>query len=148
VNRPPAQNAALVAAITRAAVSVRRFAELQQAGPALINTVPAISVFFKPRMSGVRYLKESDDRAVITWSLTEPFGGIQDWTWKPTVNRFQAVLRKDGTIDLSYDGEPWRIAGSNRLVRSQGAPVHWRLLQGHQLRFMHPGTRNAPMRVE
>jgi hypothetical protein len=84
-------------------LSVRRFAELQQAGPGFINTVPAISVFFKPRMSGVRYLKESDDRAVITWSLTEPFGGIQDGTWKPTVNRFQAVLRKDGTIDLSYD---------------------------------------------
>lgn len=84
-------------------LSVSRFAELQQAAPALINTVPAISVFFKPRMSGVRYLKELEDRAVITWSLTEPVGGIQDWTWKPTVNRFQAVLRKDGTIDLSYD---------------------------------------------
>lgn len=84
-------------------LSVPRFAELQQAGPALINTVPAISVFFKPRMSGVRYLKEVNDRAVITWSLTEPAGGIQDWTWTPTVNRFQAVLRKDGTIDLSYD---------------------------------------------
>lgn len=84
-------------------LSVDRFAELRQAGPALINTVPAISVFFKPRMSGTRYLKELDDRVVITWSLTEPAGGIQDWTWTPTVNRFQAVLRKDGTIDLSYD---------------------------------------------
>jgi len=84
-------------------LSVDRFAELQQAGPALINTVPAISVFFKPRMSGTRYMKELADRAVITWTLTEPVGGIQDMTWKPTVNRFQAVLRKDGTIDLSYD---------------------------------------------
>jgi hypothetical protein len=84
-------------------LSVARFAELQQAGPALIDTVPAISVFFKPRMSGTRYLKELADRAVVTWSLTEPVGGIQDMTWKPTVNRFQAVLRKDGTIDLSYD---------------------------------------------
>jgi hypothetical protein len=84
-------------------LSVDRFAELQQAGPALINTVPAISVFFKPRMYGVRYLKELADRAVITWSLTEPVGGIQDMTWKPTVNRFQAVLHKDGTIDFSYD---------------------------------------------
>jgi hypothetical protein len=84
-------------------ISVERFAELAQAGRTLINTVPAISVFFKPRMSGVRYLKELDDRAVITWSLTEPMGGVQDMTWTPTVNRFQAVLRKDGTIDLSYD---------------------------------------------
>jgi hypothetical protein len=84
-------------------ISVDRFAELAVAGRTLINTVPAISVFFKPRMNGTRYLKELDDRAVITWSLTEPVGGVQDMTWTPTVNRFQAVLRKDGTIDLSYD---------------------------------------------
>jgi hypothetical protein len=84
-------------------ISVERFAELQQAGRTLIDTVPAISVFFKPRMSGVRYLKELNDRAVITWSLTEPVGGVQDMTWTPTVNRFQAVLRRDGTIEMSYD---------------------------------------------
>jgi hypothetical protein len=84
-------------------ISVERFAELAEAGPQLINTVAAISVFFKPRLSGTRYLKELDDRAVITWSLTEPVGGVQDMTWTPTVNRFQAVLHKDGTIDLSYD---------------------------------------------
>jgi hypothetical protein len=84
-------------------ISVDRFAELRQAGPTLINTIPAISVFFKPRMSGMRHFKELDDRAVITWSLTEPVGGVQDMTWTPTVNRFQAVLRKDGTIDLSYE---------------------------------------------
>jgi hypothetical protein len=84
-------------------ISVDRFAELQQAGRTLIDTVPAISVFFKPRMSGVRYLKELDDRAVITWTLTEPVGGVQDMTWTPTVNRFQAVLRRDGTIEMSYD---------------------------------------------
>jgi hypothetical protein len=84
-------------------ISVDRFAELQQAGRTLINTVPAISVFFKPRMSGVRHLKELDDHAVITWILTEPVGGVQDMTWTPTVNRFQAVLRKDGTIEMSYD---------------------------------------------
>jgi hypothetical protein len=84
-------------------ISVDRFAELAQAGHGLINTTPAISVFFKPRMSGKRYMKELDDRAVITWSLTEPVGGIQDMTWTPTVNRFQAVLRKDGTIEMSYD---------------------------------------------
>jgi hypothetical protein len=84
-------------------ISVERFAELAQAGRTLINTIPAISVFFKPRMSGMRYLKELDDRAVITWSLTEPFAGIQDMTWYPTVNRFQAVLHKDGIIEMSYD---------------------------------------------
>ncbi|HKE24194.1 MAG TPA: hypothetical protein VKB88_17640 [Bryobacteraceae bacterium] len=83
-------------------VSVDRFAQLQRAGRTLINTVPAICVFFKPRMSGKRYWKELDDRAVITWSLTEPVGGIQDFTWAPTVNRFQAVLHKNGTIEMSY----------------------------------------------
>jgi hypothetical protein len=84
-------------------ISVDRFAELQEAGRALINTVPAISVFFKPRMSGARYLKELDDRVVITWNLTEPVGGIQDMTWVKTVNRFQAVLRKDGAVEMSYE---------------------------------------------
>ncbi len=84
-------------------LAVDRFAELAEAAPGLINTLPAIAVFFKPRMYGTRYLKELADRAVVTWSLTEPVGGIQDMTWTPTVNRFQAVLHKDGTIDLSYD---------------------------------------------
>lgn len=93
-------------------ISVDRFAELAQAGRTLIDTVPAISVFFKPRMSGVRHLKELDDRAVITWSLTEPVGGVQDMTWTPTVNRFQAVLRKDGTIEMSYD----QVAAQDAIV--------------------------------
>lgn len=84
-------------------LAVDRFAELAEAAPELINTVPAIAVFFKPRLYGTRYLKELADRAVVTWSLTEPVGGIQDMTWTPTVNRFQAVLHKDGTIELSYD---------------------------------------------
>jgi hypothetical protein len=84
-------------------ISVERFAELQESGRTLINTVPAICVFFKPRMSGTRYFKELDDRVVVTWSLTEPVGGVQDMTWVPTANRFQTVLRKDGTIEMSYD---------------------------------------------
>lgn len=84
-------------------VTIGRFDQLQDAARALVNTVPAICVFFKPRMSGSRYFKEMDDRAVVTWSITEPYAGIQDFTWIPTVNRFQAVLRRDGSIDLSYD---------------------------------------------
>jgi hypothetical protein len=84
-------------------ISVDRFAELAVAGRTLINTTPAIGAFFKPRMTGKRYLKELADRAVITWSLTEPVGGIQDMTWYPTVNRFQAILHKDGSIEMSYE---------------------------------------------
>jgi hypothetical protein len=83
-------------------VSIGRFDQLQNAAPALVNTVPAICVFMKPRMGGTRYLKQLADRVVVTWNLTEPVGGIQDFTWQPTVNRFQAVLHRDGTIDLSY----------------------------------------------
>ena len=84
-------------------VSVERFAQMQEAGRTLLHGAPALCVFFKPRMSGTRHLKELDDRAVITWSLTEPVGNIQDFTWTPTINRFQAVLRKNGEIDFSYD---------------------------------------------
>ncbi len=84
-------------------VSIGRFDRLQYAARNLIDTVPAICVFFKPRMNGKRYIKEAADRIVITWSLSEPAGNIQDFAWTPTVNRFQAVLRKDGSVDLSYD---------------------------------------------
>ena len=83
-------------------VSIARFDQLRDGARNLVNTVPAICVFFKPRMSGTRYLKELPDRAVITWDLTEPFAGIQDFTWVKTVNQFQAVLRKDGAIEMSY----------------------------------------------
>lgn len=84
-------------------LAVERYALLQRVGSTFINSTPAISAFFKPRMNGTRYVKELEDRAVITWTLSEPYAGIQDWTWKPTVNRFQAVLYKDGRIDLNYD---------------------------------------------
>src|SRR5262249_12148396 len=34
--------------------------------------------------------------------LTEPFGGLLDFTWFKTINRFQAVLSRDGSIEMSY----------------------------------------------
>ena len=83
-------------------VSIARFDPLSEGAANLVNTVPAICVFFKPRMSGDRYVKELDDRVVVTWDVTEPFGNIQDFTWTKTVNRFQAVLHKDGAIEMSY----------------------------------------------
>src|SRR5262249_51160690 len=52
------------------------------------------------------------DGVLLTWSLTEPVGGIQDFTWSPTVNRFQATLWKDGTIELSYD----QVAAKDAIV--------------------------------
>jgi hypothetical protein len=93
-------------------VSVGRFAQLQEAGRTLINTIPAICVFYKPRLSGTRYLKELPDRAVITWDVTEPVGGIQDFTWVKTINHFQAVLWKNGTIEMSYE----RVAARDAII--------------------------------
>src|SRR5215475_1530758 len=93
-------------------VVIDRFAQLQEAARSLINRVPAICVFFKPRLTGTRYAKELADRVLLTWSLTEPVGGIQDFSWSPTVNRFQATLWKDGTIELSYD----QVAAKDAIV--------------------------------
>ena len=84
-------------------VQIGRFDQLGEAAGSIINTVPAICVFMKPRMYGKRYAKELEDRVVVTWDVTEPWGNIQDFTWKPTVNRFQAVLHKDGSIEMSYN---------------------------------------------
>jgi len=83
--------------------SVGRFDQLRDAAGNLVNTVPAIAVFLKPRTSGPRYVKELADKVVITWNLTEAYAGIQDFSWTPTINRFQAVLAKDGSISFSYD---------------------------------------------
>lgn len=83
-------------------VSIGRFDALSAAAGNLVNTVPAICVFFKPRMSGKRYVKELEDRVVVTWDVTEPYGNIQDFTWTKTINRFQAVLHKDGEVEMSY----------------------------------------------
>jgi hypothetical protein len=87
----------------RGGVSIGRFDPLSEAAANLANTVPAICVFFKPRMTGERYVKELADRVVVTWDVTEPYGNIQDFTWMKTINRFQAVLHKDGAIEMSYD---------------------------------------------
>ena len=83
-------------------VSIGRFDPLAEAASTPVDSAPAICVFFKPRMSGPHYVKELADRVVITWDLTEPFGSIQDFAWFKTVNRFQAVLRRDGSIEMSY----------------------------------------------
>jgi hypothetical protein len=93
-------------------VSIGRFDPLQEAARTLLNRYPALCVFFKPRMSGHRYFNELADRVVITWDVTEPYGGIQDFSWTPTVNRFQAVLRADGSIDMSYQ----QVAGRDAIV--------------------------------
>jgi hypothetical protein len=106
-------------------VTIARFDQLQNAAKALVSKTPAICVFMKPRMSGPHYVKELADRVVITWTLTEPAGGIQDFTWTPTVNRVQAVLSKDGTIQMSYDEVAAKdaIVGVYQTVRDATDPA-------------------------
>jgi hypothetical protein len=79
-----------------------RFDELAAVASNLIDKAPAICVFLKPRMYGSHYVKELSDRVVITWDLTEPFGGLLDFGCCRTVNRFQAVLHRDGSLEMSY----------------------------------------------
>ena len=85
-----------------AGVSIDRFDQLAEAASSLIESGPAICVFFKPRMSGPHYVKELPGRVVITWDLTEPYGSLLDFTWFKTINRFQTALYRDGSIEMSY----------------------------------------------
>jgi hypothetical protein len=87
---------------TDGGVVLGRFDQLAGMASTLTESAPAICVFLKPRMSGPRYLKELSDRVVVTWDLTEPFGSLLDFTWFKTINRFQAVLHRDGSIEMSY----------------------------------------------
>ena len=88
---------------TAGEVTLGRFDQLADVASTLTETAPAICVFLKPRMSGPHYLKELSDRVVVTWDLTEPFGSLLDFTWFKTINRFQAVLNRDGSIEMSYE---------------------------------------------
>ena len=100
-------------------VSLGRFDQLVEAASRVIDSAPAICVFLKPRLSGPHYVKELPDRVVITWDMTEPFGGLMDFTWSKTMNRFQAVLTADGTITMSYQ----ELAAKDAIVGIYPTPV-------------------------
>ena len=85
-----------------AGIALDRFDQLAEVAGTLNSAAPAIAVFLKPRLQGPRFVKELADRVVITWDLTEPYGSFLDFTWFKTVNRFQAVLHRSGTIVMSY----------------------------------------------
>jgi hypothetical protein len=84
------------------ASAIGRFDRLVEVGGRLSTRAPAICVFLKSRMAGPHYVRELVDRVVITWELTEPFGSLLDFSWFPTTNLFQAVLHRDGAIEMSY----------------------------------------------
>lgn len=79
-----------------------RFVHLQQVGSDIVNRIPLIAAFLKQRMNGQRFVNELDDRVVITWDTSEPTSGQQDVTFTRTPHKYQAVLHRDGRIDLSY----------------------------------------------
>lgn len=99
----PAGNRTGAGLSARAGFAMERYPTLETVGRSFINMIPGIAAFVKPNLSGQRFVKELPDRVVVTWNLTEPFGGIQAFTWTPTVNRIQAVLHSNGVIELSYN---------------------------------------------
>jgi hypothetical protein len=130
-------------------VSIGRFDPLAEAARAIIDSAPAICVFFKPRLSGSHYVKELPDRVVITWDLTEPFGNIQDFTWFKTVNRFQAVLHRDGSIALSYKELAAKdaIVGVYPLLAGADKPLASLSAEPHPEIAAHLDVRNLKLSV-
>lgn len=100
---PPAGNRTGAGGSGRAGFQMERYAVLQTVGRTFINMIPGIAAFTRVGLNGQRFMKELDDRVVVTWTLTEGYGGIQAFSWTPTVNRIQATLHKDGVIELSYN---------------------------------------------
>jgi len=125
-------------------VSIRRFDSLAEAAGGLIDSAPAICVFFKPRMSGPHYVKELADRVVVTWDLTEPFGNIQDFTWFKTVNRFQVVLHSNGMIEMSYQQLAARdaIVGVYPMITGTETPITTLTASPHPARPAHLDIHN------
>jgi len=130
-------------------VSIGRFDPLAEAASAIIESAPAICVFFKPRLSGSHYVKELPDRVVITWDLTEPFGNIQDFTWFKTINRFQAVLHRDGSIALSYKELAAKdaIVGVYPLLAGADKPLASLRAEPHPEVAAHLDVRNLKLSV-
>src|SRR4029078_4069790 len=87
----------------RAGFQMERYAVLQTVGRTFINMIPGIAAFTRVGLNGPLFMKELDDRAVVTWTLSEAAGGIQAFSWTPTVNRIQVTLHKKGVSEVSYN---------------------------------------------
>jgi hypothetical protein len=103
VGGPPVGNRTGAGGSTRNGFQMDRYASLQTVGETFINTIPGIAAFIKSGLNGKHYVKELSDRVVVTWTLSEGAGGIQAFTWVPTVNRIQATLYRNGIIELAYN---------------------------------------------
>jgi hypothetical protein len=100
---PPVGNRTGAGGSTRNGFQMDRYASLQTVGETFIDMIPGIAAFIKSGLNGPHYVKELPDRVVVTWTLSEGAGGIQSFTWVPTVNRIQATLYRSGVIELSYN---------------------------------------------
>jgi len=103
---PPVGNRTGAGLSGRAGFPLERYPTLQTVGRTFINAIPGIAAFVRvstDQRSVQRYVKELADRVNVTWTMSETVGGIQAFTWTPTVNRIQASLHKDGVIELSYN---------------------------------------------
>jgi hypothetical protein len=131
-------------------VSIGRFEPLAEAASTLIDSAPAICVFFKPRMSGPHYVKELADRVVVTWDTTEPFGNIQDFTWFKTINRFQVVLHRDGLVEMSYKELAAKdaIVGIYPELSGTGKALATVSAEPHPALAAHLDVRNLKLSVE
>lgn len=116
-------------------LALDRFDELAKVAGKLSDKAPAIAVFLKPRLIGPHYVKELLGRVVVTWDLTEPYGRYVDFSWFPTINRFQAVLHSDGTIEMSYKQIAARdaIVGLYPASTDQPSAVHFSALRRSEL---------------
>ena len=103
IGGPPPGNRTGAGGSTRNGFQMDRYASLQTVGEIFINMIPGIAAYIKSGLNGPHFVKELPDRAVVTWTLSEGAGGIQSFTWVPTVNRIQATLYKSGVIELSYN---------------------------------------------
>jgi hypothetical protein len=122
-----------------------RFVHLQHVGPDIVNTIPLIAAFLKQRMNGARSVAELDDRVVITWDTSEPTSGQQDVTFVRTPHRYQAVLHRDGRIDLSYQEMTARDAVVGvYTVPAGGAPA----TRSTDLSAVKPGDAPRPVIFE
>ena len=99
----PAGNRTGAGGSIRAGFQMDRYASMATVGSTFVNMIAGIAVYVRNGWTGQRYANELADRVVVTWTLSEPSGGIQAFSWTPTIKRFQAVLHRDGEIDLSYN---------------------------------------------
>jgi hypothetical protein len=99
----PAGNRTGAGLSARAGFQLERYPTLETVGRTFINMVPGIAALVKTNLNGQRFVKEGADKVTVTWNVSEPSTGIQAFSWTPTVNKIQATLYKNGSIELSYN---------------------------------------------